>query len=133
PTTTTIPLPPPPPPPPAIPRGKGMWVWEPARTEGGSVAALVARARAVGLTHLYVRTGSTWDGFQNGPYLDQILPAAHAAGLKVYGWDFPKLASAPDDVGRAMTALHHIAPGGDHLDGFAADIETATEGTQFTA
>jgi hypothetical protein len=132
-TTTTLPPAPTIAPPPAIPEGKGMWIWEPARTEGGNVAALVARARAVGLTHLYVRTGSTWDGFQNGQFLDQIIPAAHDAGMKVYGWDFPKLANASEDVARAMTALSRVAPGGHRLDGFAADIETATEGTQFTA
>src|SRR5947209_7908349 len=72
------------------------------------------------------------DGIQNLPYLDQLLPAAHAAGLKVYGWDFPKLASINDDVFRARVAVAHITPSGDHLDGFAADIETATEGTQFS-
>ena len=132
-TTTTLPPPPPPVPAPAIPQGKGMWIWEPARTEGGNVKALVARAKAVGLTHLYVRTGSTWDGFQNAQFLDQVIPAAHDAGLKVYGWDFPMLANAADDVRRAMIAVTYTAPGGHRLDGFAADIETATEGTKFSA
>src|SRR5437764_886832 len=107
-------------------------VWENSTPERGNVKALVARAKAVGLTHLYVRTGSTWDGFQNVQFLDQIVPAAHDAGMKVYGWDFPKLASADDDVFRAMMALNHVATGGHRLDGFAADIETATEGTQFS-
>jgi hypothetical protein len=110
-----------------------MWVWEPQHTEGGAVATVVAKARAFGLTHLFVRTGSSWDGFQNAQFLDQLLPAAHEAGLKVYGWDFPKLASPPDDVFRAAMALHHTAPGGHRLDGFAADIETPDEGTQFSA
>src|SRR5947209_11629122 len=55
------------------------------------------------------------DGIQNLPYLDQLLPAAHAAGLKVYGWDFPKLASINDDVFRARVAVAHITPSGDHL------------------
>ena len=132
-TTTTLPPPPPLPPPPVIPEGKGMWVWKPELAEGGNVAVLIARAKAVGLSHIYMRTGSTWDGLQNLPYLDQLLPAAHAAGLKVYGWDFPKLAVPADDVARAMAAITHEAPGGHHLDGFAADIETPDEGTQFTA
>jgi hypothetical protein len=109
-----------------------MWVWKPDKSDGGNVAVMVARAKAAGLTHIYVRTGSTWDGFDGGPFLDQILPAAHEAGLKVYGWDFPKLVSVPDDVGRAVTAISHAAPGGNHLDGFAADIETKSEGTELT-
>jgi hypothetical protein len=134
-TTTTTTLPPPPvvAPGPEIPTGKGMWVWKPELAEGGNVAALVSRAQAVGLTHVYVRTGSTWDGIQNLQYLDQLLPAAHAVGLKIYGWDFPKLASPDDDVFRAKMALDHLAPGGDHLDGFASDIETSSEGTEFTS
>jgi hypothetical protein len=31
-----------------------------------------------------------------------------------------------------MQALNYVAPGGNRLDGFAADIETPSEGTQFT-
>ena len=131
-TTTTLATPPPPAPPPVIPQGKGMWIWKPELAEHGNVPALIARSKAVGLTHLFVRTGSTWDGLQNLPYLDQLIPAAHAAGMKVYGWDFPKLEAPPDDVARAMAALNHVVPGGEHLDGFAPDIETPTEGTQFT-
>ena len=131
-TTTTLPPPPPLPPPPVIPEGKGMWIWKPELAEGGNVGALVARAKAVGLTHIFVRTGSTWDGLQNMAYLDQLLPAAHAAGIKIYAWDFPKLVNATDDVARAMAAIKKVTPSGDRMDGFAADIETQTEGTQFT-
>jgi hypothetical protein len=112
-----------------LPYGKGMWIYEPAKTEGGNVAAIVAKAKAVGLTHLYVRTGSTWDGFNGAPFLDQLVPAAHAAGLMVYGWDFPRLLSPEADVARAKAAIEHRSPGKQHIDGFAADIETASEGT----
>jgi hypothetical protein len=131
-TTTAAPQPPPPPAKPVTPDGKGMWIWKPDKSDGGNVAVIVARAKAAGLTHIYVRTGSTWDGFDGGPFLDQLLPAAHAAGLKVYGWDFPKLVSVPDDVARAVAAVAHAAPGGHRLDGFAADIETKSEGTELT-
>ena len=132
-TTTTLPPPPALAPAPAIPQGKGMWIWEPARTEHGDVTAILARAKAAGLTHIFVRTGSTWDGLQNGQFLDQLLPFAHAAGLKVYGWDFPKLSDTKVDVNRALQALNHTAAGGNRLDGFAADIETPSEGTDFRA
>ena len=118
---------------PQIPDGKGMWIWKPELVEKGDVIALVARAQAVGLTHVFVRTGSTWDGLQNLQYLAQLLPYAHAAGMKVYGWDFPKLANPAEDVFRAKLAVNYVTPSGDRLDGFAADIETLSEGTQFTA
>jgi hypothetical protein len=116
-----------------LPYGKGMWLWEVEKTEGGNVAAIVAKAKAAGLSHLYVRTGSSWNGFYAGPFLDKLLPAAHEADLMVYGWDFPRLISVEDDVRRAKAAIDHRAPGKHRLDGFSADIETMSEGTHITA
>jgi hypothetical protein len=116
-----------------LPYGKGMWIYEPEKTEGGNVDAIVAKARAAGLSHLYVRTGSSWDGFYAGEFLDKLLPAAHAANLMVYGWDFPRLVSVQDDVKRAEEAIRHKTPGRQSIDGFSADIETRSEGTAITA
>ncbi|MDP9453943.1 MAG: peptidoglycan-binding protein [Actinomycetota bacterium] len=117
----------------ALPLGKGMWLYLPEEVEGGDVEALVARARQVGLTHVYVRTGSSKGGFYAQGYLDELLPKAHAAGLRVYGWDFPYLDDVEADVSRALAAIAHTTPGGERLDGFAADIETASEGTNLSA
>jgi hypothetical protein len=117
----------------ALPLGKGMWLYVPEEIEGGNVDDLVARARQVGLTHVYVRTGSSRGGFYAQPYMDELLPKAHAAGIRVYGWDFPYLDDVDADVTRAMAAITHTAPSGDRLDGFAADIETASEGTNLSA
>lgn len=116
-----------------LPYGKGMWIYEPEKTEGGNASAIVAKAKAVGLTHIYVRTGSSWNGFYAGPFLDAILPVAHQAGLKVYGWDFPRLIDWQGDVRRAKEAIDHRAPGKQRLDGFTADIETSSEGTHLSA
>ena len=41
-----------------------MWIWRPDFAEAGKVPVVVARAKGVGLTHIFVRTGSTWDGLQ---------------------------------------------------------------------
>lgn len=119
--------------PPSLPYGKGMWIWQPEKSDGGDVKAMVQRAKEVGLSHIYVRTGSSWDGFYASAFLDKILPAAHAAKIRVYGWDFPRLIDVPADIERAMSAIRHEAPGGHRIDGFAADIETWSEGTQITA
>ncbi len=116
-----------------LPYGKGMWLYEPDKTEGGNVTAIVAKAKAAGLSHLYVRTGSSWSGFYAGPFLDRLLPVAHEANLMVYGWDFPRLISVEDDVRRAKAAIDHRAPGKHRIDGFSADIETMSEGTHITA
>src|SRR5919199_995572 len=99
----------------------------------GHPEASMAKAKAAGLSHLYVRTGSSWDGFYAAPFLDKLLPAAHAADLKVYGWDFPRLISWTDDVTRAKAAVDHRTPGKQRIDGFAADIETRSEGTLISA
>lgn len=115
-----------------LPSGKGMWIYEPAKTEGGNVAAIVARAQATGLTHLWVRMGSAWDGFNVAPFVDRLLPAAHAAGIKVIGWDFPKLEPVEADIARATTMIRHTAPGGHRIDAFSPDIETRAEGTRLT-
>jgi hypothetical protein len=117
----------------ALPVGKGMWLYLPERVEAGNVDATVARAKAVGLTHLYVRTGSSKSGFYAGEYLDRLLPKAHAAGIRVYGWDFPYLDNPGDDVNRAMAAILHEAPGGHRIDGFSADIELRSMGVNISA
>ncbi|MEW6152792.1 MAG: hypothetical protein AB1673_02225 [Actinomycetota bacterium] len=119
--------------PPSLPFGKGMWMWQPDKSDGGDVGAIVARAREVGLTHIYVRTGSSWNGFYAGPFLDQVLPAAHAAGIRVYGWDFPRLIDTGADVARAAEAINYRTPDGHRIDGFSADIETRSEGTHINA
>ena len=109
-----------------------MFIYEPQRTEFGNIDVIIGRARDVGLSHMWVRTGSAWDGFNTGPFLSALLPKAHAAGLRVYGWDFPSLVDTKVDVARAMAAINLRAPDGSQLDGFAADIETASEGTQLS-
>ncbi|MDQ4069207.1 MAG: hypothetical protein M3203_07020 [Actinomycetota bacterium] len=116
-----------------LPSGKGMWIYEPAKTEGGNVAAIVAKAKATGLTHLWVRMGSAWDGFNVVPFVNQLLPAAHAAGIKVIGWDFPKFEPVEADIQRAVTMIRHTTPTGHRIDAFSPDIETRAEGTRLTA
>ncbi|MDQ3991425.1 MAG: hypothetical protein M3245_03830, partial [Actinomycetota bacterium] len=66
-------------------------MWLPERVEGGNPEAAVLRAREMGLSHVYVRTGSSKMGFYAQQYLNDFLPRAHAAGIRVYGWDFPYL------------------------------------------
>ena len=95
--------------------------------------AIVARAKANGITHVYPRMGSHWDGFNARQHMDAFLPVAHAAGLKVFGWDFPRLGdSLPSDIERARSMINFTSSSGDRLDGFSADIETINEGSHVT-
>src|SRR5207245_6897229 len=89
PAPAPAPAPPPSPPPsPRIPVGKGMWLYQLSMASGGNAQTVVNKAKANGLTHLYLRLGSSKGGFYDQAELDKLLPPAHAAGLKVIGWDF---------------------------------------------
>jgi hypothetical protein len=106
-----------------LPPGKGMWLFEPNKVEGGNVSAIVAKSTATGLHYLYVHLGSSTGGFFGQGFLDQLLPAAHAAHIRVYGWDFPYFTPPEADVSRAVAEINYRTPGGDRIDGLAADIE----------
>jgi hypothetical protein len=124
--------PPPASPAPALPRGKGMWLHYLRQAAGNDPAALVAQARATGLSHVYLRLGSSKDGFYGQGDLDRLLPVAHAAGLAVVGWDFPYLFDAEADARRAADEIAYTTPTGQRIDAFSADIETRTEGVNIS-
>ena len=117
----------------ALPVGKGMWIWLAEQAEGGNPDAIVARAKEIGLTHLYVRTASLSQGFYAGPFLDRLLPLAHAASIRVYAWDFPYLDNVDADVSRALQAITYTTPDGHRVDGYAADVELPSMGVNITA
>jgi hypothetical protein len=106
--------------------GKGIWVTNWPKTEV-DVAALVARTRAAGVRSVWVRTGGSRQGWYGDRVLPELVPAAHAAGLKVVAWDFPFLSDPVADAARARRSLDA------GVDAFAPDVETAAEGTHATA
>jgi hypothetical protein len=116
-----------------IPLGKGMWVYQLDRAAGGNPLALVDQAKTAGLSHIYVRLGSSKKGFYAGRDLDRLLPVAHHAGIKVIGWDFPYLDNTQADSLRARDEIWYTTPTGHRIDGFSADIETRSEGIRLTA
>jgi hypothetical protein len=109
-----------------------MWLWLPERSEGGDAAAIVRRAKVSDITHLYVRTGSSVQGFYAQDFLNRLLPVAHAANIRVFGWDFPYLDNWIGDVDRATAAINYVTPDGHRIDGFTADIETRSEHVNIT-
>ena len=106
--------------------GKGMWL---TVFPGGrlDVPAVIALARRAGLRQLWLRTGSTSDGFYGEGLLRALVAAAHPAGIAVIAWDFPTLSDPAQDARRVAEAV------GAGADGFGADIEAAPEGTYLTA
>jgi hypothetical protein len=106
--------------------GKGIWltIWPGSRVD---VPAIVAAAREAGLKQLWVRTGSSQNGFYGGTTLREFVAAAHAVGVSVIAWDFPTLSNPAADAARAAMAFRAGA------NAFSPDIETRSEGTYLTA
>jgi hypothetical protein len=116
-----------------VPSGTGMWTYQWAETEGGSTRKIVKRAEAMGLTHLYVRTGTRKGGFDGGPVLRKLLPATKGTDLKVIAWDFPQLKNPVADAKRLARAANYIVPGAPRVAAVAPDIETGAEGTKISS
>lgn len=112
--------------------GKGMWIWQYGKTEGGDYDAMVKRAADAGLRQLWVRVGDSQDRFYAKRYLDALVPKAHKAGIAVIGWGFPYLFDPADDAAWAADALAWRSPGGDSLDGFSPDLELDSEGVMLS-
>ncbi|HXA28517.1 MAG TPA: hypothetical protein VN193_07195 [Candidatus Angelobacter sp.] len=113
--------------------GKGMWVWQYSRTEGGNMQAVVDRAMAAGLQEIWVRAGDSQDGFYAADQLAALVPLAHARGLDVIAWGFPYLYDPVADAQWSAAVLNWRGPGGERVDGFSPDIEMASEGVMLSA
>ena len=113
--------------------GKGVWIWKYRLSDGGSAAVIVHRARQAGLRQIWLRVGDSKDGFYGAATLEQLVPAAHAAGIAVIGWGFPYLYDPAGDAAWSIAALNWRSRDGARIDGFSPDIETAGEGTALSA
>ncbi|MDX6659846.1 MAG: hypothetical protein QOJ55_668, partial [Solirubrobacteraceae bacterium] len=66
--------------------GQGMWIWQLPRSEGGSVPAIVARARAANVQTVFVKAAdgtSLWAQFSPA-----LVASLKAAGLRVCAWQY---------------------------------------------
>src|SRR4051812_49190751 len=67
--------------------GNGMWIWELAKSEGGDVNAIAARARAAGIGTVFVKSSDgpydAWPQFNA-----TLVQALHEYGLHVCAWQF---------------------------------------------
>jgi hypothetical protein len=112
--------------------GKGMWVSRPFLPMANP-AHLVRAAQALGLTHLYVDVASSRGGFYSRDAVAALLPAAHAAGIKVIGWVWPTLADPLGDVALSVELARFTTPDGHRLDGLAPNAEERMDVQQVRA
>ncbi len=118
---------------PEVMAGHGMWIWQYTKTEGGNYRAMVDKAVAAGFDHLWVRVGDSRDGFYAKEYLDELVPLAHEAGLRVIGWGFPFLHDPLADAEWTIEAMQWVGPHGRGIDAYSPDIERETEGVKLSA
>lgn len=117
---------------PWLPSGTGIWIYQWNRTNGGNARAVVARAGQADLSTLYVRTGSSSDGFRGAGVLRALLPATRGTSLHVVAWDFPDLRQPMADAARLARAAWFLRTSPTHVAAVAPDIETPAEGTHLT-
>jgi Putative peptidoglycan binding domain len=104
---------------------QGMWVWYVSHSEGGSVGAIIARAKADDVGTVYVKAGDgagAWSQFSRG-----LVQALHRGGLDVCAWQFV-YGDAP--VAEAKVAAAAVAKGADC---FVIDAEADYEGKYASA
>lgn len=101
--------------------GQGMWIWYISASDGGSVASIVAQAKAAGVGTLYIKSS---DGSSNywSQFSKQLVEEVHAAGLKVCAWQY---VYGTNPVGEAELGAKAVANGADCL---VIDAESQYEG-----
>ena len=100
--------------------GNGMWIWQIPRTEGGSVARIVARARRHDVRTLFVKSGdgtNLWRQFS-----PSLVSAFKQAGLRVCGRQY---VYGDKPIGEANVAAWAKTAGADC---FVIDAEAEYEG-----
>ncbi len=101
-------------------RGDGMWIWQLANTDGGDLDAIAARARAAGMTTVYVKSSDA--ATEWAQFTPELVQALHARGLRVCAWQF---VYGSDPLGEAAAGAAAVADGADCL---IIDAETRYEG-----
>jgi hypothetical protein len=105
--------------------GSGMWIWMLSRSSGGNVNAIAARARAAGVSTVFVKSsdaGSVWSQFSTA-----LVRALHARGLRVCGWGY---VYGTRPAAEALAARAAIRRGADC---FVIDAEAEYEGRYVSA
>lgn len=70
--------------------GKGMWIYQLRKCEGGDIQKILARAKWAGLDYVLIKThdGSDWVTYNPKERVADLIAALHRAGIKVYAWGY---------------------------------------------
>ncbi len=104
--------------------GKGFYIWQIPRCEGGNPNAIAARAREADLSHVLIKIadGSEWAyNFDQERRVDLVVPVISAlrqAGIQAWGWHY---IWGEDPIGEARLAIRRVRELG--VDGYVIDAE----------
>jgi hypothetical protein len=99
---------------------QGQWIWYVSSSEGGSVGAIIARAKRNDIGTVYVKSGdgsTYWSQFNRG-----LVEALHRAGISVCAWHF---VYGDNPLAEARVSAMAVQRGADC---FAIDAEADYEG-----
>ena len=100
--------------------GTGMWIWVLARSEGGNLGAIAARARASGVRTVFLKSSdgtSAWAQFS-----PQNVATLRSSGLHVCAWQY---VYGNDPQGEAAVGVQAVRNGAECL---VIDAESEYEG-----
>jgi peptidoglycan hydrolase-like protein with peptidoglycan-binding domain len=100
---------------------QGMWIWYLSRSDGGSMAAIAAQAKAAGVGTIFVKSSDGPTNFWS-QFSPQMIAEAHANGLKVCAWQY---VYGNNPVGEAELGAEAVTDGAECL---VIDAESQYEG-----
>ena len=103
-------------------KGKGAFIWQINRCEGGNPEAIASKAEAAQLTHVLIKIADTRYPFGFDWHKRDLVPpvvdALKNRGMQVWGWHYVK---GNDPVGEANVAVARTTQL--NLDGYVVDAE----------
>jgi len=105
-------------------KGKGYFMWQVPKCDGGDPVRIAARSQAAKLSHVMIKIadGSNWaynyDATRKIEYIPPVAAALRSVGIQVWGWHYVR---GDDPVGEARLAIQRMRSLG--LDGYIIDAE----------
>ncbi len=103
---------------------QGLGVWTSIYTKLPNDQNLVQFKKGE-INRIYLQVATSYRGFpeQWQDWIDELLPAAHRAGIQVIGWAYTDFEEPASDGELIARVSNYRTPSGDYLDGVCADIE----------
>jgi hypothetical protein len=105
--------------------GKGVWIWKLSACEGGSVAAIIAKAQRAGLTRVAVKIADGLSAYNPTPALHTLADGLRAVGIDCWGWGWSYGGGLDRARAEADLAGHRVLGLG--LTGYVIDAEAQYE------